>query len=101
MYNLEISKRFGVEWKLLFEVEKWLFIDEVKRFCVIYMKEYFDYKYRLRRKMKIFMKKDKYVLFGMLFGVFLQFGWEGQMYFMGGYMFNGYFMMYDVNVYMN
>lgn len=32
MYNLEISKRFGVEWKLLLEEDKRLFIDEVKRF---------------------------------------------------------------------
>lgn len=83
MYNLEISKRFGVEWKLLLEEDKRLFIDEVKRFWVLYMKEYLDYKYWFRRKLKFLFKKDKYfflmvmlMIFGisLLGGLFLGFG---------------------------
>lgn len=63
MYNFEILKWLGVEWKLLLDVEKCFYVDEVKRLWVVYMKDYFDYKYRLWWKSKILFKKDnKYIL---------------------------------------
>ncbi|CAF0841457.1 unnamed protein product [Didymodactylos carnosus] len=60
MHNSEISRRLGVEWKLLSEEQKRPFIDEAKRLRALHMKEHPDYKYRPRRKPKSLMKKERF-----------------------------------------
>ena len=52
MHNSEISKRLGVEWKLLGDDDKRPYIDEAKSLRVVHLKEHPDYKYRPRRKNK-------------------------------------------------
>lgn len=44
-YNVELSKILGKLWKLLNDVEKKFFIEEVERLWLKYKREYFDYKY--------------------------------------------------------
>lgn len=60
MHNSEISRRLGLDWKLLTDEQKRPFIDEAKRLRSLHMKEHPDYKYRPRRKAKSFIKKDLY-----------------------------------------
>lgn len=60
MHNSEISRRLGVDWKLLNEEQKRPFIDEAKRLRALHMKEHPDYKYRPRRKPKSLIKKDRF-----------------------------------------
>ncbi|KAI6206885.1 CBN-SOX-3 protein [Aphelenchoides besseyi] len=52
MHNSEISKRLGMEWKQLGEIERRPFIDEAKRLRAVHMRDHPDYKYRPRRKPK-------------------------------------------------
>ena len=58
MHNSEISRRLGIDWKLLNDEQKRPFIDEAKRLRSLHMKEHPDYKYRPRRKPKSLLKKD-------------------------------------------
>ena len=60
MHNSEISRRLGLDWKLLTDEQKRPFIDEAKRLRSLHMKEHPDYKYRPRRKAKSFIKKELY-----------------------------------------
>ncbi|CAF0884202.1 unnamed protein product [Rotaria sordida] len=60
MHNSEISRRLGIDWKLLDEEQKRPFIDEAKRLRSLHMKEHPDYKYRPRRKPKSLIKKEPY-----------------------------------------
>jgi hypothetical protein len=60
MHNSEISRRLGIDWKLLNDEKKRPFIDEAKRLRSVHMKEHPDYKYRPRRKPKSLIKKDSY-----------------------------------------
>jgi len=60
MHNSEISRRLGIDWKLLNDEQKRPFIDEAKRLRSLHMKEHPDYKYRPRRKPKSLIKKVSY-----------------------------------------
>lgn len=59
MHNSEISKRLGLEWKMLSEMEKRPYIDEAKRLRAQHMREHPDYKYRPRRKPKSLLRIDR------------------------------------------
>ena len=60
LHNSEISRRLGIDWKLLNDEQKRPFIDEAKRLRSLHMKEHPGYKYRPRRKPKLPMKKEPY-----------------------------------------
>ncbi|CAB4064595.1 SOX4 [Lepeophtheirus salmonis] len=48
----EISKELGRRWKLLGEEERQPYIDEAERLRVLHQREYPDYKYKPRKKVK-------------------------------------------------
>ena len=52
MHNSEISKRLGVAWKRLPDVDKRRYIDEAKRLRAAHLQQHPGYKYRPRRKPK-------------------------------------------------
>ncbi|VDM96563.1 unnamed protein product [Thelazia callipaeda] len=52
MHNAEISKRLGLQWRQLSDNEKAPYIAEAERLRVMHMKEYPDYKYKPRKKIK-------------------------------------------------
>lgn len=51
MHNAEISKRLGLQWKMLSEAERQPFIEEAERLRVLHVQEYPDYKYRPRKRL--------------------------------------------------
>merc|ERR1712061_863409 len=51
-HNAEISKELGRRWKLLDEEARQPYIDEAERLRLLHQKEYPDYKYNPRKKLK-------------------------------------------------
>ena len=51
-HNAEISKELGRRWKLLSEIDRQPYIEEAERLRVLHQKEYPDYKYKPRKKIK-------------------------------------------------
>jgi len=51
-HNAEISKELGRRWKLLDEEARQPYIDEAERLRLLHQKEYPDYKYKPRKKLK-------------------------------------------------
>lgn len=51
-HNAEISKELGRRWKLLDEEIRQPYIDEAERLRLLHQKEYPDYKYKPRKKLK-------------------------------------------------
>jgi len=52
MHNAEISKYLGVRWKRLTDEERRPFIDEAERLKMLHLREYPDYKYKPRKRLK-------------------------------------------------
>jgi transcription factor SOX4/11/12 (SOX group C) len=52
MHNAEISKYLGARWKRLTENERRPFIDEAERLKMLHLREYPDYKYKPRKRLK-------------------------------------------------
>lgn len=52
MHNAEISKYLGARWKRLTEEERRPFIDEAERLKMLHIREYPDYKYKPRKRLK-------------------------------------------------
>lgn len=52
MHNAEISKYLGVRWKRLSETERRPFVDEAERLKMLHLREYPDYKYKPRKRLK-------------------------------------------------
>ena len=52
MHNAEISKYLGVRWKRLTDEERRPFIDEAERLKMLHSREYPDYKYKPRKRLK-------------------------------------------------
>lgn len=51
-HNAEISKELGRRWKLLSQDDRKPYVDEAERLRVLHQKEYPDYKYKPRKKIK-------------------------------------------------
>jgi len=51
-HNAEISKELGRRWKLLDDEARQPYIDEAERLRLLHQKEYPDYKYKPRKKLK-------------------------------------------------
>jgi hypothetical protein len=51
-HNAEISKELGRRWKLLDEVDRKPYIEEAERLRLLHQREYPDYKYKPRKKLK-------------------------------------------------
>ncbi len=51
-HNAEISKELGRRWKLLSETDRQPYIEEAERLRTLHQKEYPDYKYKPRKKLK-------------------------------------------------
>ncbi len=51
-HNAEISKELGRRWKLLNEADRQPYIEEAERLRLLHQKEYPDYKYKPRKKVK-------------------------------------------------
>jgi hypothetical protein len=52
MHNAEISKYLGARWKRLTETERRPFIDEAERLKMLHLREYPDYKYKPRKRLR-------------------------------------------------
>ncbi|CAF2143697.1 unnamed protein product [Rotaria magnacalcarata] len=52
MHNAEISKYLGARWKRLTEIERRPFIDEAERLKMLHSREYPDYKYKPRKRLR-------------------------------------------------
>ncbi|CAF1513681.1 unnamed protein product [Adineta ricciae] len=52
MHNAEISKYLGARWKRLTEIERRPFVDEAERLKMLHLREYPDYKYKPRKRLK-------------------------------------------------
>ncbi|CAF3341908.1 unnamed protein product [Rotaria socialis] len=52
MHNAEISKYLGARWKRLTEIERRPFIDEAERLKMLHLREYPDYKYKPRKRLR-------------------------------------------------
>jgi transcription factor SOX4/11/12 (SOX group C) len=52
MHNAEISKYLGARWKRLTDDERRPFVDEAERLKMLHLREYPDYKYKPRKRLK-------------------------------------------------
>jgi hypothetical protein len=52
MHNAEISKYLGARWKRLSDNERRPFIDEAERLKMLHLREYPDYKYKPRKRLR-------------------------------------------------
>ena len=52
MHNAEISKYLGARWKRLSDKERRPFLEEAERLKILHLREYPDYKYKPRKRLK-------------------------------------------------